>query len=89
MGSWGVPPAAYVDHPKIGLDKMIFIDGDDFIKNMPKILMKLEDMLIERKILLTKKYFELRRFEKDPKTGFWCYRPKNSVRRCLTDSHPG
>ena len=86
-GLYSILIKKWLNHPKIGLDKMIFINGDELIRDLPRIIIKFEDILIERN-LLSKKYFKMERFEKDHSTGFWCYRPENGVRKCLADNHP-
>ena len=59
-GLYSILLKKWLNHPKIGLDKMIFINGDELIRDLPRIMIKFEDILIERN-LLSKRYFKMER----------------------------
>ena len=92
-GFYSISIKEWIDHPEIGLEKMIFINGEDLIEDLPRIFTKFESILKDKRILRNKNqsFYRTNRFIRDDETGFWCYRPvgwRDGERKCVTDERP-
>ena len=83
----------WMNHQDIDPKKnLLFVDGDELITDLPKIMINLENQLFPSKVKSAQddNYFKLENFKKGP-GGFWCYYPlgvtNEMARQCLSDRH--